>query len=67
MRLIRHLVYSLAGYNPSTEEVIAAFKLHVQEEAKKYEPEVPNELYMEWHRLYHIPVPDRANRGTSNI
>jgi hypothetical protein len=57
---IRHLVYSLAGYSPSTEEVIAAFKLYIQEEAKKYEPEFPNELYMHWHRLYDIPIPDRG-------
>lgn len=57
---IRGLVYSLAGYSPSTEEVIAAFKLYVLEEAKKYEPEFPNELYMQWHRLYDIPVPDRG-------
>src|SRR5258708_25679366 len=28
---IRGLVYALAGYNPSAEEVIAAFKLYVQE------------------------------------
>jgi hypothetical protein len=52
---IKHLVYSLAGYNPTAEEVIAAFKLYVQEEAKKYEPEFPNELYREWYRLYKIP------------
>jgi hypothetical protein len=26
---IKHLVYALAGYNPTTEEVIAAFKLNV--------------------------------------
>lgn len=57
---ITGLVYALAGYSPSTEEVIAAFKLYVQEEAKKYEPEFPAELYMEWHRLYQIPVPDRG-------
>ncbi|HEX8582796.1 MAG TPA: P63C domain-containing protein [Allosphingosinicella sp.] len=57
---IRHLVYALAGYNPTTEEVVAAFKLYVQEEAKKYEPEFPSELYMEWHRLYQIPVPERG-------
>ncbi|NKJ02024.1 P63C domain-containing protein [Novosphingobium sp. SG707] len=57
---IRQLVYALAGYSPSTEEVIAAFKLYVQEEAKKYEPEFPPELYMQWHRLYQIPVPDRG-------
>lgn len=57
---IKGLVYALAGYNPTTEEVIAAFKLYVQEEARKYEPEFPNELYMQWHRLYDIPVPVRG-------
>jgi P63C domain len=57
---IRGLVYALAGYNPTTEEVIAAFKLYVQEEAKKYEPEFPNELYMQWHRLYGLAVPKRG-------
>ena len=57
---IRQLVYALAGYSPSTDEVIAAFKTYVQEEAKKYEKEFPNELYYEWHRLYGIPVPVRG-------
>jgi hypothetical protein len=57
---IKGLVYALAGYNPSAQEVIAAFKLYVQEEARKYEPEFPNELYVEWHRLYSIPVPARG-------
>lgn len=57
---IRELVYALAGYNPSAEEVIAAFKLYVQEEAKKYEPEFPSELYAEWYRLYSIPVLSRG-------
>jgi len=38
---IKHLIYALAGYNPTAEEVIAAFKLYVQEEARKYEPEFP--------------------------
>ena len=57
---IKQLVYSLAGYNPTVEEVIAAFKLYVQEEARKYEPEFPNELYAQWHRLYQIPVPSRG-------
>ncbi len=57
---IRDLVYALAGYSPTTDEIIAAFKLYVQEEAKKYEPEFPNELYMQWHRLYGIPKPDRG-------
>ena len=57
---IQGLVYALAGYSPSTEEVISAFKLYVQEEARKYEPEFPGELYMQWHRLYNIPVPVRG-------
>jgi hypothetical protein len=57
---IKGLVYALAGYNPSAKEVIEAFKLYIQEEARKYEPEFPNELYVEWHRLYDIPVPARG-------
>ncbi len=57
---IKGLVYALAGYSPSTEEVIQAFKLYVQEEAKKYEKEFPQELYMQWHKLYGIPVPIRG-------
>jgi hypothetical protein len=57
---IKGLVYALAGYNPTAQEVIDAFKLYVQEEAKKYEREFPNELYVEWHRLYNIPVPERG-------
>jgi hypothetical protein len=57
---IQNLVYRLSGYNPTTEEVIAAFKLYVQEEAKKYEPEFPNELYEQWHRLYELAVPKRG-------
>jgi P63C domain len=57
---IRQLVYALAGYNPTAEEVIAAFKSYVQEEARKYEQEFPNELYLQWHRLYAIPVPVRG-------
>jgi len=32
----------------------------VQEEAKKYEKEFPEELYMQWYRLYRIPVPTRG-------
>jgi hypothetical protein len=57
---IQGLVYRLAGYNPTAEEVITAFKLYVQEEARKYEPEFPNELYREWHRLYDLAVPARG-------
>jgi P63C domain len=51
---IKGLVYALAGYSPSTVEVIEAFKLYVQEEAKKYEREFPPELYAAWQRLYQI-------------
>lgn len=57
---IQNLVYALAGYNPTAEEVITAFKLYVQEEAKKYEQEFPSELYLQWHRLYDIAVPPRG-------
>ena len=56
---IKGLVYAL-GYNPTTEEVIAAFKMYVQEEAKKYEKEFPTELYAEWYRLYEIPILPRG-------
>jgi len=57
---ITGLVYALSGYNPTADEVIAAFKQFVQEEARKYEPEFPNELYMEWHRLYNLAIPERG-------
>lgn len=57
---ITSLVYALAGYRPEIEEVIQAFKAFVQEEAKKYEQEFPNELYLQWYRLYGIPVPARG-------
>lgn len=56
---IKHLVYALAGYNPTVEEVIAAFKLYVREEAREYEQEFPNQLYREWYRLYELPEPER--------
>lgn len=57
---IKGLVYALTGYRPEVEEVIQAFKVYVQEEAKKYEQEFPNELYMAWQRLYKIPLPARG-------
>ncbi|MFT3664455.1 P63C domain-containing protein [Piscinibacter sp.] len=57
---IKGLVYALAGYRPEIEEVIHAFKVYVQEEAKKYEAEFPNELYLAWQRLYKIPLPVRG-------
>ncbi len=49
---IQGLVYKLAGYDATREEVVAAFKAFVREEAKKYESEFPVELYEEWARLY---------------
>ena len=57
---IQNLVYKLAGYDSSKEEVIAAFKAFVQEEAKKYEKEFPTELYAEWQRLYRITPPRKG-------
>lgn len=57
---ITNLVYALAGYNPTSAEVIQAFKAFVQEEAKKYEAEFPNELYEAWMKLYSIPKPVRG-------
>lgn len=59
---IKGLVYALAGYNPTAEEVIKAFKTYVREEAKKYEKEFPPELYAEWYRLYNIPVIEGRGR-----
>jgi len=56
---IKGLVYALAGYDAPREETIAAFKLFVQEEAREYEKEFPNQLYAEWYRLYNLPKPDR--------
>lgn len=57
---ITGLVYALAGYRPEVEEVIQAFKAYVQDEARKYEQEFPNELYAAWQRLYKIPLPARG-------
>jgi hypothetical protein len=56
---IKQLVYALSGYDATREEVIAAFKLYVREEAREYEKEFPNQLYREWYRLYQLPEPER--------
>lgn len=56
---IRQLVYALAGYDASREEIIAAFKFYVREEAREYEKEFPDQLYREWYRLYNLPEPER--------
>jgi len=57
---IKGLVYALAGYDVTKEEVIAAFKLYVREEARDYEKEFPDQLYEEWYRLYQLPKPERS-------
>ena len=57
---IQNLVYRLTGYDATKEEVVAAFRAFVREEAKKYEKEFPEELYLEWMRLYNITPPTRG-------
>ena len=57
---IKGLVYALAGYDATKEEVIAAFKFYVREEARDYEKEFPDQLYEEWYRLYELPKPERS-------
>jgi hypothetical protein len=56
---IKGLVYALSGYDATKEEVIRAFKFYVQEEAREYEKEFPDQLYEEWYRLYELPKPER--------
>jgi hypothetical protein len=56
---IQNLVYKLAGYDATREEVVSAFKMFVREEAREYEREFPNQLYEEWYRLYQIPKPEK--------
>jgi hypothetical protein len=57
---IRGLVYALAGYDQTRDEVITAFKLYVQEEARQYEKEFPDQLYEAWVRLYALHEPPRG-------
>lgn len=57
---IKGLVYALAGYDATKEEVITAFKMYVREEARDYEKEFPDQLYEEWYRLYQLPKPERS-------
>jgi len=56
---IKGLVYALSGYDQTREEVIAAFKFFVREEARDYEREFPEQLYEQWYRLYQLPKPER--------
>jgi hypothetical protein len=57
---IKGLVYALAGYDITRDEVVKAFKLFVQQEAREYEREFPPQLYNEWYRLYELPTPERG-------
>jgi hypothetical protein len=59
---IQGLVYKLAGYDVTRDEVVTAFKLFVRQEAREYEKEFPDMLYNEWYRLYSVP---RLERGSS--
>lgn len=56
---IKGLVYALAGYDATRQEVIEAFKVYVREEAREYEKEFPDQLYAEWYRLYQLPKPEK--------
>lgn len=57
---IQGLVYALAGYDRTKEDVIAAYKLYVMEEAREYEKEFSPELYEQWYRLYGLVKPVRG-------
>ncbi|MFJ4587909.1 P63C domain-containing protein [Pseudomonas moraviensis] len=57
---IQGLVYALAGYDRTKEEVIEAYKLYVREEAREYEKEFSPELYEQWYRLYGLTKPERG-------
>lgn len=56
---IKGLVYALSGYDATRQEIIENFKLFVKEEARQYEKEFPEALYLEWYRIYNIPKPAR--------
>src|SRR5262245_26328590 len=56
---IKGLVYALSGYDATREEVVAAFKFFVREEAREYEKEFPDQLYQQWYRLYELPRPEK--------
>lgn len=56
---IKGLVYALAGYDATKEEIIASFKQFVAQEAREYEREFPEQLYQEWYRIYQLPQPER--------
>ncbi len=57
---IQGLVYALAGYDRTREEIIEAYKMYVREEAREYEREFSPELYEQWYRLYGLAKPERG-------
>lgn len=57
---IQGLVYALSGYDRTKEEVIAAYKMYVMDEAREYEREFSPELYEQWYRLYGLVKPERG-------
>lgn len=57
---IQGLVYALSGFDRTKEEVIAAYKMYVAEEAREYEKEFSPELYEQWYRLYGLVKPERG-------
>ncbi|WLG49087.1 P63C domain-containing protein [Pseudomonas sp. FP1742] len=57
---IQGLVYALAGYDRTKEDIIEAYKLYVREEAREYEKELSPELYEQWYRLYGLVKPERG-------
>lgn len=57
---IQGLVYALAGYDRTKNEVIAAYKMYVAAEAREYEREFSPELYEQWYRLYGLSKPQRG-------
>lgn len=57
---IQGLVYALAGFDRTKEDVIQAYKMYVKEEAREYEKEFSAELYEQWYRLYGLAKPERG-------
>lgn len=58
---IQNLVYKLAGYDATQEEVVSAFKIFLREEAREYEKEFPDELYKQWYRIYQLTPPEKGH------
>ena len=56
---IKGLVYALANYDPTRQEIIDSYKLYVQEEAQEYAKRFPDKLYEAWYKIYQIPKPEK--------